>query len=95
MRWSLGFCTAILSVALCCVARADNSKVKIIAFNDFHGNLESPGKFRANAQSPAVPVGGVDMLAGYVAYLRSQNPENIVVAAGPDRRKPSDIRALS
>lgn len=82
MRWSLLLCTSILSLALCCVARADNLKVKIIAFNDFHGNLQSPGKFRANAQSPAVPVGGVDMLAGYVASLRSQNPDNIVVAAG-------------
>jgi len=56
--------------------------LKIIALNDLHGSLESPGKFRANAQSPLAPVGGVDYLAGYVAQLKSENPLNIVVSAG-------------
>jgi len=63
-------------------ARAGTFQLTIIAFNDFHGNLESPGKFRANAQSPEVPAGGVDYLAGYVAYLKAQNKYNVVVSVG-------------
>jgi len=63
-------------------ARAGTFQLKIIALNDFHGNLQSPGNYRANAQSPEVPAGGVDYLAGYVAYLKAQNPDNVVVSAG-------------
>ncbi len=63
-------------------ARAGTFQLKIIALNDFHGNLQSPGIFRANAQSPEVPAGGVDYLAGYVASLKAQNPDNVVVSAG-------------
>jgi len=50
--------------------------IKIIGFNDFHGNLQSPGNFIG------VPSGGVDVLAGYVAKLKSQNPYNVTVHAG-------------
>ncbi len=50
-------------------ARAGTFPLTLIALNDFHGNLESPGKFRASAQSLEVPAGGADYLAGYVAYL--------------------------
>jgi 5'-nucleotidase len=50
--------------------------VKIIAFNDFHGNLQSPGSFSGS------PSGGIDVLATYVANLKAQNPNNVVVAAG-------------
>jgi 2',3'-cyclic-nucleotide 2'-phosphodiesterase (5'-nucleotidase family) len=50
--------------------------VKIIAFNDFHANLQSPGNFIG------VPAGGADVLAGYVAKLKGQNPYNVTVHAG-------------
>ena len=53
-----------------------STTVKVLAFNDFHGNLQSPGSFAG------VPAGGVDYLAGYVASLKAQNPNNVVVAAG-------------
>lgn len=58
--------------------------VKIIAFNDFHGQLESPGTLRANAASatPAYSVGGADIFAGHIARLKAQNPHSIVVSAG-------------
>ncbi|MEC4722097.1 5'-nucleotidase C-terminal domain-containing protein [Noviherbaspirillum sp. CPCC 100848] len=59
--------------------------VKIIGFNDYHGNLESPGTFGATATVPAAerpPVGGADYLAAHVAKLKSQNPLNVVVGAG-------------
>jgi 5'-nucleotidase len=59
--------------------------VKVIALNDFHGNLESPGTFGADttvlaANRPAV--GGADFLAAYVTKLKSQNTESVVVGAG-------------
>ncbi|MEK8030120.1 bifunctional metallophosphatase/5'-nucleotidase [Ideonella sp. DXS29W] len=56
--------------------------VKILALNDFHGQLESPGTFRANVDSPAVPAGGADYAAGYIAAARAANPNTIVVSAG-------------
>jgi len=59
--------------------------VKIIGFNDFHGNLASPGTFGQNTIVPpsARPaVGGVDDIGAYVARLKSQNPNNVVVGAG-------------
>ena len=59
--------------------------IKIVGFNDFHGNLQSPGTFGQNtvvpsAQRPAV--GGVDYIGAYVARLKAQNPLNVVVGAG-------------
>ncbi len=59
--------------------------VKVIALNDYHGNLESPGTF---GQTTAVPadqrpsVGGADAIAAHVARLREANPNSIVVGAG-------------
>jgi 5'-nucleotidase len=59
--------------------------VKVIGFNDYHGNLQSPGTFGVNttqpfAQRPAV--GGAEYLAAYVSRLKQQNPLNVVVGAG-------------
>jgi 5'-nucleotidase len=59
--------------------------VKIIAINDYHGNLQTPGTFGVNtnvptAQRPAV--GGAEYLAAYVAKAKAANPLNVVVAAG-------------
>jgi 5'-nucleotidase len=59
--------------------------VKVIGLNDFHGNLESPGTFSADttvvaASRPAV--GGADFMAAYVAKLKGQNTESVVVGAG-------------
>ncbi len=59
--------------------------VKLIAFNDFHANLQSPGSFGVNASVPAAQrpaVGGADALAGHVAMLKARNPLNVVVGAG-------------
>ena len=61
---------------------ADQVKLKIIAINDFHGYLQSPGDFRADPHSPDMPAGGIDVLAGYVEYLKAQNPYHVVVSAG-------------
>jgi len=56
--------------------------VKVVAFNDFHGNLQSPGKFSGVVGEPPVVVGGVDYLAAYVAERVSHNPNHVVVSAG-------------
>jgi 5'-nucleotidase len=59
--------------------------VKIVAFNDYHGNLETPGTFGVNTLVPAAnrpAVGGAEYMAAYVARMKAANPLNIVVGAG-------------
>ena len=59
--------------------------VKVLAFNDYHGNLEAFGTFGETSAVLAAqrsPVGGADFLAAHVARLKAQNPNNVVVAAG-------------
>lgn len=60
--------------------------VKIIAFNDFHGNLQPPKRviesFGADGRTVQVPAGGAAYFASAVAKLRSENPNNVVVSAG-------------
>lgn len=75
----------ILSFSICsCAVYAADVPVKIIAFNDFHGQLEAPGTLRANAATaaPTIPVGGVEWMAAYVDALKAKNPNNVVVSAG-------------
>ena len=60
--------------------------VKIIAFNDFHGNLEPP-KYSIEALAAAggtvrVPAGGAAYFASAVARLREANPNTVLVSAG-------------
>jgi 5'-nucleotidase len=62
--------------------------VKILAINDFHGNLKPPrGGIRIKdpadaTKSIAVPAGGSEYLATAVEQLRVKNPNHIFVAAG-------------
>ena len=49
--------------------------VKLIGFNDYHGNLQSPGSFAPNLAVPAaqrVPVGGAEYIAAHVNKLKAQ-----------------------
>jgi 5'-nucleotidase len=60
--------------------------IKLIAFNDLHGNLEPP-KTSITAPSSAggtvaVPAGGAAYLASAIASLRAKNPNHAVVSAG-------------
>src|SRR3954467_8935247 len=66
------------------VADATPFTVKIIGFNDFHGNLQSPGTFgqTANSLSPKKAVGGAEYLAAYITKIKSSNPNSVVVASG-------------
>jgi 5'-nucleotidase len=66
------------------VVLAATTTIKIVAFNDFHGQLESPGSLRnlPTDASATIPVGGIDWMAGYIDDLKSQNPSTVVVSAG-------------
>jgi 5'-nucleotidase len=63
-------------------------EVKILAINDFHGNLKPPlGGIRVN--DPAHPgktinvaAGGAEHMATLVGTLRAKNPNHVFVAAG-------------
>lgn len=54
--------------------------VQILAFNDFHGNLEPPSG--ANGRVNNTEVGGVEYLAAHIAQLEATNPNTVVVSAG-------------
>jgi len=63
-------------------------KVRVLAINDFHGNLR-PSSGGLRIQDPAnpgktvvVPAGGAEHLSTAVAELRKANPNNVFVAAG-------------
>ena len=77
---------AALTLAACSLAHAGPTfTVKVIGFNDFHGNLQSPGTFGVNTTVPAAQrpaVGGAEFLAAAVARLKAGNPNNVVVGAG-------------
>ncbi|HEX6722508.1 MAG TPA: metallophosphoesterase, partial [Burkholderiaceae bacterium] len=63
-------------------------QVKILAINDFHGNLKPPqGGIRIRDPQDAsktinVPAGGSEHMAPLLAELRAKNPNHIFVAAG-------------
>lgn len=65
-------------------ARSDVGKtmrITIAAFNDFHGNLQSPGTYK-NTSNVALPAGGIDYLAAYVKHIRARSPNSVTVSAG-------------
>jgi 5'-nucleotidase len=68
--------------------------IKIIALNDFHGSLQA-GSYVPVAGEPAVTAGGIDYLAAYVAELKSENPNHVVVSAGDLLGASPLIRVLS
>jgi len=75
---------ATLLAAGCATAPAP-VRVKIVAFNDFHGTLQSPGRLGSSARVPAdqrPAVGGADALAAWVARLTAQGPNHVVVGGG-------------
>jgi 5'-nucleotidase len=66
----------------------DPVPLRLLAFNDFHGNLYPPGStIRAPDPNDAnktvdLPAGGVEYLSTLVKQLKAQNPRTTVVAAG-------------
>lgn len=79
-----------LALAGCAQHRADGPAaplmVKIIAFNDFHGALETPGR-AIDVQAPdgsvaKVPAGGAAYFATAVKALKAKAAHSVVVSAG-------------
>ncbi len=70
------------------VAPLPNVEVKLIAFNDFHGNLKTPSlrvPVPDVTQSTGLrfdPAGGVEQFAAAVKSIKAKNPNNVVVSAG-------------
>ncbi|WP_437997105.1 bifunctional metallophosphatase/5'-nucleotidase [Sorangium sp. So ce185] len=63
----------------------DTVSVQILAFNDFHGNLEHPPGNNGRITLPdttQVNAGGAAYLASRIAALRATNPNTVVVSAG-------------
>src|SRR6202161_4745725 len=79
----IGGCAIALTASVCGLTRPTQQPltVKIVAFNDFHGNLQAGSSAPVAGQS-AVTAGGIDYLAAYVAELKSENPNHVVVSAG-------------
>lgn len=76
---------AVLPIPHSAQADGENSfKVKIIAINDFHGNLNPPGRFDLNDSTgkTSLTAGGVARLAGYIRKLRAGHPHHVTVSAG-------------
>jgi 5'-nucleotidase len=81
---------AALAAALagCATAPAEPLRVKVLAINDFHGNLRTPGGgIRVRDPQDAgktvtLRAGGAEHLASAVAERRAKNPNHIFVAAG-------------
>ena len=76
-----------MAVASIGAATAATTTVRLISFNDFHGNLQSPGNFSIQPGGSGTALtskasGWVDYLAGYVNSLKSGYPNNAVVSAG-------------
>jgi 5'-nucleotidase len=85
LRTLCAFAALALASSVAFAQAAVPFKVKVIGFNDFHGNLQSPGTFGVNTVVPAAQrpaVGGAEYLAAYVDRMKAQNPLNIVVGAG-------------
>ncbi|WP_077034503.1 bifunctional UDP-sugar hydrolase/5'-nucleotidase [Pelomonas sp. KK5] len=79
------FLATLLTAAALAQAQTAPITVKIIGFNDYHGNLQTPGTFGVNTIVPAAQrpaVGGAEYIAAYVQKLKAQNPLNVVVGAG-------------
>ena len=79
----------IALLAACAAPRPTTPvQVKILAINDFHGNLRPPqGGIRIrDPQDPSktvnVPAGGSEHMASALNQLRAKNPNHIFVAAG-------------
>lgn len=61
-------------------------KVRILAFNDLHGNLEPPHLAvavpGADGATVAVPAGGIAYMADAINRLKQENPNHAIVSAG-------------
>jgi len=90
MRRAAAPALVLLALLTACAAPRPTTPVavKILAINDFHGNLKPPqGGIRIRDPQDAgktinVPAGGSEHMASALNELRAKNPNHIFVAAG-------------
>lgn len=89
MRMRLATAAFLLALGGCATTEkrpVPSVEVKIIAFNDFHGNLEPPRQAidspRREEGAVRVPAGGAAWLASTIANLRAGYPHTTIVSAG-------------
>jgi 5'-nucleotidase len=96
MLLALGVAAAAVSTAVVPASAQDSSAsspgtttVNLLAFNDFHGNLEPPlgssGVIRTSldpSDPKNVPAGGAEYLATHLQALGADDPRTLVVSAG-------------
>lgn len=87
LRVALG-AIGLAVIAGCATGPTEPVKVKVLAINDFHGNLKPPGG-GIRIKDPAdptktinVPAGGAEHMATAVQQMRAKNPNHVFVAAG-------------
>ncbi|TDV40139.1 bifunctional metallophosphatase/5'-nucleotidase [Actinophytocola oryzae] len=77
--------TAGLAAGPAAAAPSNTTDVRLIAFNDFHGNLQPPAGSSGRVTLPdgtAVDAGGAAYLATHVKQLRGQVRNSVVLSAG-------------
>jgi 5'-nucleotidase len=74
----------VAPTALAAGQKNEDQHVKLLAINDFHGNLEPPtgSSGRIATATGNVDAGGAEYLSTHFKQLGSQNPNTFVVAAG-------------
>ncbi|MDD4652827.1 MAG: bifunctional metallophosphatase/5'-nucleotidase [Methanothrix sp.] len=92
IRWGLLTITLMLlgpSLAICVPANSteDTVELQILAFNDFHGQIEPPSGsnilyYNASTYPFKAELGGAPYLATLIKGLKATNPNTIVVSAG-------------
>lgn len=80
---------AALCAAACATVQPPRSpqpvEIQILAFNDFHGNLETPAPFEVtepDGSKHRIVSGGAAHLAAALAGLRAGQPNSVTVSAG-------------
>lgn len=82
---TLGACAAHVAPPVAAVAPRAPAEIQILAFNDFHGNLETPPPVEVTEPDGTrhkIATGGAAHLAAALAALRAGHANTITVSAG-------------
>ncbi|MDX6399200.1 MAG: 5-nucleotidase [Gaiellaceae bacterium] len=60
--------------------KLDTVNVQLLAFNDYHGNLEPPSG--SSGRIGSTDAGGVEYFATHLAQLKATNPNTLIIGAG-------------
>lgn len=82
-----GLATALSTTTIAAAADLHPLEVKLLAINDFHGNLKSPGGIKIKdpadpTKTISVPAGGSEAMATLVKEKRASAKHSVFVAAG-------------